>query len=100
MASQTHRKRKLPRNSEYYDRLVDPYMALAFTLRWLAGAQRWNLMYMFNVADTTLHVWIWRVSHAIIYAISLEFHSRLLCLVREMNPTHCLVQELITSWRN
>ncbi len=69
LARQTHRKRKLPKNYEEYDRLVDPYIALAFTLRWLAGGQRWDLMYMFDVAKTTLHVWTWRVIIAIIYVL-------------------------------
>ena len=69
MASKMHRQRKLPRNSEDHERHVDPYVALAFTLRWLAGAQRWDLMFMFNVAKSTLHVWTWRVIHAIIYVL-------------------------------
>ena len=56
MANQTPRKRKVPKNAEEYDRVVDPYVALAFTLRWLAGAQRWDLMYAFDVAKTTLQV--------------------------------------------
>jgi hypothetical protein len=43
LMNQTHRKRKLPKNYEEYDRDVDPYVSLAFTLRWLAGAQRWDL---------------------------------------------------------
>lgn len=42
--AQRCRKRKLPQKYETYDRHVDPYVALAFTLRWLAGAQRWDLM--------------------------------------------------------
>jgi hypothetical protein len=88
------RKRKLPQKYQTYDRHVDPYVALAFTLRWLAGAQRWDLMYakpftilyvcmyiylcmciyihrryMFNVAWTTLHVWTWRIIRAIIYVL-------------------------------
>lgn len=69
LAQQSRRKRKLPKNYEAYDRLVDPYIALAFTLRWLAGAQRWDLMFMFDVAKTTLHVWTWRVIIAIIYVL-------------------------------
>jgi hypothetical protein len=69
LARQTHRKRKLPKNYEEYDRLIDPYIALAFTLRWLAGAQRWDLMFMFDVAKTTLHVWTWRVIIALIYVL-------------------------------
>ena len=75
LANQTVRKRKLPRNREDYDRLLDPYVALAFTLRWLAGAQRWDLAYMFDVAKTTLHVWTWRVIEAIIYVLrdNIEF---------------------------
>ena len=69
LANQTHRKRKLPKNYEQYDRFVDPYVALAFTLRWLAGGQRWDLCYMFDVAKTTLHVWTWRVIIAIIHVL-------------------------------
>ena len=61
LMSQTHRKRKLPKQFEKYDRYVDPYVALAFTLRWLAGGQQWDLCYMFDVAKTTFHVWKWRV---------------------------------------
>ena len=69
MADQTPRKRKLPNNWEDYDRLIDPYVALAFTLRWLAGAQRWDLMYAFDVAKSTLHKWTWRVIKAIIFVL-------------------------------
>ncbi len=42
--AQRCRKRKLPQKHQTYDHHVDPYVALAFTLRWLAGAQRWDLM--------------------------------------------------------
>jgi hypothetical protein len=69
LMNQTHRKRKLPKNYEEYDRYVDPYVSLAFTLRWLAGAQRWDLCYMFDVAKTTLHVWTWRVIIAIVHVL-------------------------------
>jgi hypothetical protein len=69
MANQTPRKRKVPKNAEEYDRMVDPYVALAFTLRWLAGAQRWDLMYMFDVSKSTLHKWTWRVIKAINFVL-------------------------------
>ena len=65
MVSQNPRKRKLPKNCEDYDRIIDPYIALAFTLRWLAGGQRWDLMYSFDVSKSTLHKWTWRVIKAI-----------------------------------
>ncbi len=59
------RKRRFPKNFRKYDRHIDPYIALAFSLRWLAGGQRWDLLYMFDVGKTTLHVWTWRVIRAI-----------------------------------
>jgi hypothetical protein len=65
MANQTPHKRTVPKNAEEYDRMVDPCVALAFTFRWLAGAQRWDLMYMFDVSKSTLHKWTWRVIKAL-----------------------------------
>lgn len=62
-------KRKSRIVSPLYDRHVDPYIALAFTLRWLAGGHRFDLMYMFGVARTTLHVWTWRIIRALLFVL-------------------------------
>ena len=67
--AQRPRKRKLPLKYKLYDRLVDPYIALAFTLCWLGGARQWDVMYMFDVAKTTWHVWTWRCIKAIIHVL-------------------------------
>ena len=74
LQQQRPRKRKRARRHHLYDRDVDPYVALAFTLRWLAGGHRWDLMYMFDVAKTTLHVWTYRVIHAIIHVLRDNIH--------------------------
>jgi hypothetical protein len=67
--SQVHRRRKLPAKYRDFNRHVDPYVALAFTLRWLSGAAKWDLQYMFNVAKSTLQVWTWRTIRAIIQVL-------------------------------
>ena len=74
LESQRSRRRKLPRAYRKYDNNVDPYIALAFTLCWLGGARRWDLCYMFDVASTTLHVWIWRVIPALVRVLRDNVH--------------------------
>lgn len=66
---QKPRQRRLPKKYAQYDRHIDPYIALAFTLRWLGGGQRWDLMYAFDIASTTFHVWKWRVIKGIIVVL-------------------------------
>jgi hypothetical protein len=64
------RRRKRHRNYSLHERDVDPYIALAFTLRFLAGARQWDLSYMFNLASSTIKRWTWRVIDAINAALA------------------------------
>ncbi len=64
------RQRKRHKNYLKHTRDVDPYVALAFTLCYLAGSRQWDLCYMFNLAMTTIKVWTWRTCDAITAALS------------------------------
>jgi hypothetical protein len=64
------RRRKRHRKYALHERDVDPYIALAFTLRYLAGGRQWDLSYMFNLATSTVKRWTWRVIDAINIALA------------------------------
>jgi hypothetical protein len=59
------RRRKRAKKYSTHTRDVDPYIALAFTLAFLAGARQWDMAYMFNLGMSTVKQWTWRTIDAI-----------------------------------
>lgn len=72
-----NRKRRLAKNYNKFDRHIDPYIALAFTLRWLAGGKWWDIAFGFKLARTTIHIWKWRIVRAINWVLrsNIQFPS-------------------------
>ena len=68
------RQRKRHMKYRQHHRDVDPYVALAFTLSYLAGARQWDLCYMFNLAMATIKMWTWRCIDALTEVLHGNIH--------------------------